>query len=147
MKKLEADPACCRQNLKSFLVLPFQRITRIKLLLEVTGGKGDLIELDCLLMGVVDLCSRPSSSRPRPTPTPPSTSPGPSRPFTRSPVSSLTVRLCKTPEHATVSLSSCHQIVNECEESVHKMKCIEELVSLEMLIDFTAVKVTIGFLP
>lgn len=39
VKKLEADPACGRQNLKSFLVLPFQRITRIKLLLEVTDGK------------------------------------------------------------------------------------------------------------
>uniref|UniRef100_A0A3Q3ICY9 DH domain-containing protein n=1 Tax=Monopterus albus TaxID=43700 RepID=A0A3Q3ICY9_MONAL len=35
LKKLEKDPVCQRQSLKSFLVLPFQRITRIKLLLEV----------------------------------------------------------------------------------------------------------------
>lgn len=35
LKKLESDPVCQRKTLKSFLVLPFQRITRIKLLLEV----------------------------------------------------------------------------------------------------------------
>ncbi|XP_029007892.1 rho guanine nucleotide exchange factor 19 isoform X2 [Betta splendens] len=34
LKKLEHDPVCQRQSLKSFLVLPFQRVTRIKLLLE-----------------------------------------------------------------------------------------------------------------
>ncbi|XP_067360051.1 rho guanine nucleotide exchange factor 19 [Channa argus] len=34
LKKLESDPVCQRQSLKSFLVLPFQRITRVKLLLE-----------------------------------------------------------------------------------------------------------------
>ncbi|XP_027857545.1 rho guanine nucleotide exchange factor 19 isoform X3 [Xiphophorus couchianus] len=34
LKKLERDPVCQKQGLKSFLILPFQRITRIKLLLE-----------------------------------------------------------------------------------------------------------------
>ncbi|XP_043098265.1 rho guanine nucleotide exchange factor 19 isoform X2 [Puntigrus tetrazona] len=34
LKKLEKDPQCQRQMLKSFLVLPFQRITRMTLLLE-----------------------------------------------------------------------------------------------------------------
>ncbi|XP_035003781.1 rho guanine nucleotide exchange factor 5 [Hippoglossus stenolepis] len=34
LKKLESDPVCQKQDLKSFLVLPFQRITRFKLLLE-----------------------------------------------------------------------------------------------------------------
>ncbi|XP_029288559.1 rho guanine nucleotide exchange factor 19 [Cottoperca gobio] len=34
IKKLESDPVCQRRGLKSFLVLPFQRITRIKLILE-----------------------------------------------------------------------------------------------------------------
>uniref|UniRef100_A0AAY4C5K4 DH domain-containing protein n=1 Tax=Denticeps clupeoides TaxID=299321 RepID=A0AAY4C5K4_9TELE len=34
LRKLEKDPQCRRQTLKSFLVLPFQRITRLKLLLE-----------------------------------------------------------------------------------------------------------------
>ncbi|XP_034544264.1 rho guanine nucleotide exchange factor 19 isoform X2 [Notolabrus celidotus] len=34
IKKLESDPVCQRQSLKSFLVLPFQRITRMKLILE-----------------------------------------------------------------------------------------------------------------
>ncbi|TRY54965.1 hypothetical protein DNTS_020725 [Danionella cerebrum] len=34
LKKLEKDPQCQRQTLKSFLVLPFQRITRMTLLLE-----------------------------------------------------------------------------------------------------------------
>lgn len=34
LKKLEKDPQCQRQTLKSFLILPFQRITRITLLLE-----------------------------------------------------------------------------------------------------------------
>ncbi|XP_041836219.1 rho guanine nucleotide exchange factor 19 [Melanotaenia boesemani] len=36
LKTLEGNPMCQRQTLKSFLVLPFQRITRIKLLLERT---------------------------------------------------------------------------------------------------------------
>ena len=35
LKTLEKDPVCQRQSLKSFLVLPFQRITRLKLLMEV----------------------------------------------------------------------------------------------------------------
>lgn len=35
LKKLEKDPQCQRQTLKSFLILPFQRITRMTLLLEV----------------------------------------------------------------------------------------------------------------
>ncbi|KAK3556465.1 hypothetical protein QTP70_008250 [Hemibagrus guttatus] len=35
LKKLEKDPACQRQTLKSFLILPFQRITRLRLILEI----------------------------------------------------------------------------------------------------------------
>uniref|UniRef100_A0A3P9N948 DH domain-containing protein n=1 Tax=Poecilia reticulata TaxID=8081 RepID=A0A3P9N948_POERE len=35
LKKLERDPVCQKQGLKSFLILPFQRITRMKLLLEL----------------------------------------------------------------------------------------------------------------
>uniref|UniRef100_A0A672ZNG7 DH domain-containing protein n=1 Tax=Sphaeramia orbicularis TaxID=375764 RepID=A0A672ZNG7_9TELE len=35
LKTLEQDPVCQRQSFKSFLVLPFQRITRIRLILEV----------------------------------------------------------------------------------------------------------------
>nr|XP_045016336.1 rho guanine nucleotide exchange factor 5 [Jaculus jaculus]XP_045016337.1 rho guanine nucleotide exchange factor 5 [Jaculus jaculus]XP_045016338.1 rho guanine nucleotide exchange factor 5 [Jaculus jaculus] len=34
LEKLESDPACQRLSLKSFLILPFQRITRLKLLLQ-----------------------------------------------------------------------------------------------------------------
>ncbi|XP_066428705.1 rho guanine nucleotide exchange factor 19-like [Eleutherodactylus coqui] len=34
LQKLEEQPVCKRQLLKSFLVLPFQRITRLKMLLE-----------------------------------------------------------------------------------------------------------------
>ncbi|KAG8569848.1 hypothetical protein GDO81_014561 [Engystomops pustulosus] len=34
LQKLEEQPVCKRQPLKSFLVLPFQRITRLKILLE-----------------------------------------------------------------------------------------------------------------
>ncbi|KAF4079223.1 hypothetical protein AMELA_G00190500 [Ameiurus melas] len=34
LKKLEKDPLCQRQTLKSFLILPFQRITRLRLILE-----------------------------------------------------------------------------------------------------------------
>lgn len=33
--RLEEQPVCQRQPLKSFLVLPFQRITRLRILLEV----------------------------------------------------------------------------------------------------------------
>ncbi|KAK3574470.1 hypothetical protein QTP86_007924 [Hemibagrus guttatus] len=39
LKKLEKDPACQRQTLKSFLILPFQRITRLRLILEVGFSK------------------------------------------------------------------------------------------------------------
>ncbi|XP_057588720.1 rho guanine nucleotide exchange factor 5 [Hippopotamus amphibius kiboko] len=34
LEKLESDPICQRLSLKSFLILPFQRITRLKLLLQ-----------------------------------------------------------------------------------------------------------------
>lgn len=34
LEKLEGDPVCQRLSLKSFLILPFQRITRLKLLLQ-----------------------------------------------------------------------------------------------------------------
>ncbi|XP_008069915.1 rho guanine nucleotide exchange factor 5 [Carlito syrichta] len=34
LDKLESDPICQRLSLKSFLILPFQRITRLKLLLQ-----------------------------------------------------------------------------------------------------------------
>uniref|UniRef100_A0A8C7CDP0 Si:ch73-15b2.5 n=2 Tax=Oncorhynchus kisutch TaxID=8019 RepID=A0A8C7CDP0_ONCKI len=34
VKKLESDPICRRQTLKYFLVLPFQRITRLKIIME-----------------------------------------------------------------------------------------------------------------
>ncbi|KAG8142709.1 hypothetical protein E2320_005910, partial [Naja naja] len=35
LEKLESDPVCQRLSLKSFLILPFQRITRLKLLLQL----------------------------------------------------------------------------------------------------------------
>ncbi|XP_051481152.1 rho guanine nucleotide exchange factor 5 [Apus apus] len=34
LERLESDPVCQRLSLKSFLILPFQRITRLKLLLQ-----------------------------------------------------------------------------------------------------------------
>lgn len=40
LRRLEGQPVCRRQPLKSFLVLPFQRITRLKMLLEVRGVHG-----------------------------------------------------------------------------------------------------------
>ena len=44
-------------------------------------------------------------------------------------------------------LSPCSkQIVRECDEGVRKMKQIEELVRLEILMDFGNVKVTFCFL-
>ncbi|XP_012863005.2 rho guanine nucleotide exchange factor 5 [Echinops telfairi] len=39
LEKLESDAVCQRLSLKSFLILPFQRITRLKLLLQA-GGVG-----------------------------------------------------------------------------------------------------------
>uniref|UniRef100_A0A8C3FUN4 DH domain-containing protein n=1 Tax=Chrysemys picta bellii TaxID=8478 RepID=A0A8C3FUN4_CHRPI len=42
LRKLEEQPVCQRQPLKSFLVLPFQRITRLKILLEVRGRSQEL---------------------------------------------------------------------------------------------------------
>ncbi|KAG9341561.1 hypothetical protein JZ751_019074 [Albula glossodonta] len=39
LRQLQEDPRCHRLPLKSFLVLPFQRITRLKILVEVWGGE------------------------------------------------------------------------------------------------------------
>ncbi|XP_047438135.1 rho guanine nucleotide exchange factor 19 isoform X2 [Mugil cephalus] len=90
LKKLESDPMCQRQTLKSFLVLPFQRITRIKLLLE----------------SILKLTEPDSES-----------------------VSNL-----------NKAIEAVHEIVTDCNKGVQKMKQIEELVCLEMLLDFTKVK-------
>ncbi|XP_054639870.1 solute carrier family 26 member 6-like isoform X2 [Dunckerocampus dactyliophorus] len=90
LKQLEGEPVCQRQSLKSFLVLPFQRITRIKLILE----------------SILKLTEAESES-----------------------VSYL--------EKAKEVI---HEIVRECNEGVHKMKLIEELVVLEMQLDFGKLK-------
>ncbi|CAL1609450.1 unnamed protein product [Knipowitschia caucasica] len=88
LSKLEKDPICQRQSLKSFLVIPFQRITRIKLILE-TIQKLTLPESDSNLEKAVQ---------------------------------------------------AIHQLVQECDNKVKKMKQIEELVCLEMLLDFGKMK-------
>ncbi|XP_041639909.1 rho guanine nucleotide exchange factor 19 [Cheilinus undulatus] len=90
IKKLESDPVCQRRSLKSFLVLPFQRITRIKLILE------SILKLT-------------------------------------EPDSDLISTLKK-------AIEAIHKIVTECDKGVQKMKQIEELVSLEMQMDFGKVK-------
>ncbi|XP_040889321.1 rho guanine nucleotide exchange factor 19 [Toxotes jaculatrix] len=90
LKKLESDPVCQRQSLKSFLVLPFQRITRVKLLLE----------------NILKLTDPDSVS-----------------------ISNL-----------EKAIEAIHEIVVECDKGVRKMKQIEELVCLEMLLDFGKVK-------
>nr|XP_046239422.1 rho guanine nucleotide exchange factor 19 isoform X2 [Scatophagus argus] len=90
IKKLESDPVCQRQSLKSFLVLPFQRITRIKLILE----------------SIMKLTEPGSDSM----------------------------------SNLEKGIEAIHEIVTECDKGVRKMKQIEELVSLEMLLDFGKVK-------
>uniref|UniRef100_A0A8C3GAR7 Si:ch73-15b2.5 n=1 Tax=Cyclopterus lumpus TaxID=8103 RepID=A0A8C3GAR7_CYCLU len=92
IKKLESDPVCQRQGLKSFLVLPFQRITRIKLILE------SILKL-----------TEPDS---------------------------------KSVLNLEKAIKAIHEIVTDCDKGVRKMKRIEELVCLEMLLDFGKVKVT-----
>ncbi|CAK6952523.1 rho guanine nucleotide exchange factor 19 [Scomber scombrus] len=90
LSKLESDPVCQRQHLKSFLVLPFQRITRIKLILE----------------SILKLTDSDSDT-----------------------VSTL-----------EKAIEAIHEIVMECDKGVKKMKQIEELVCLEMLLDFGKLK-------
>ncbi|XP_071351363.1 rho guanine nucleotide exchange factor 19 [Trachinotus anak] len=90
LKKLESDPVCQRQSLKSFLVLPFQRITRVKLLLE----------------NILKLTEPDSDSA----------------------------------SYLEKAIEAIHEIVAECDRGVQKMKQIEELVCLEMLLDFGKVK-------
>ncbi|XP_051270391.1 rho guanine nucleotide exchange factor 19 [Dicentrarchus labrax] len=90
IKKLGSDPVCQRQSLKSFLVLPFQRITRIKLILE------SILKL---------------------------TEPG----------SDSILNLKK-------AIEAIHEIVTECDKGVRKMKQTEELVCIELLLDFGKVK-------
>ncbi|CAJ1050594.1 rho guanine nucleotide exchange factor 19 isoform X1 [Xyrichtys novacula] len=90
IKKLEGDKVCQRQSLKSFLVLPFQRITRVKLILE------SILKL---------------------------TEPG----------SDSVLNLER-------AIEAIHEIVSECNKGVEKMKQIEQLVSLEMQMDFGKVK-------
>ena len=38
LARLEESPVCQRLPLTSFLILPFQRVTRLKMLVEVPGG-------------------------------------------------------------------------------------------------------------
>ncbi|XP_061905397.1 rho guanine nucleotide exchange factor 19 isoform X2 [Entelurus aequoreus] len=90
LKQLEDDPVCQRQNLKSFLVLPFQRITRIKLILQ----------------SIIKLTEEKSESL---------------------------FYLEKAKE-------AIHEIVKECDEGIQKMKFIEQLLALEMLLDFGQLK-------
>ncbi|KAJ0068687.1 hypothetical protein NL108_010751, partial [Boleophthalmus pectinirostris] len=90
LSKLEKNPVCQRQSLKSFLVLPFQRITRIKLILET------ILKL-----------TKPESDS-----------------FT----------------NLEKAIQAIHEVVQECDNRVQKMKQIEELVCLEMLLDFGKVK-------
>ncbi|XP_077459366.1 rho guanine nucleotide exchange factor 5-like [Stigmatopora argus] len=86
LKQLEGEPVCQRQSLKSFLVLPFQRITRVKLILET------ILKLT-------------------------------------EPDSDEQLLLQKAKE-------AIHEIVIECNDGVKKMKVIEQLVSLEVMLDF-----------
>ncbi|XP_076604730.1 rho guanine nucleotide exchange factor 19 [Chaetodon auriga] len=90
IRKLESAPVCQRQGLKSFLILPCQRITRIKLILE------SILKL---------------------------TEPG----------SDSILNLEK-------AIKAIHEIVTDCDKGVRKMKQIEELVCLEMLLDFGKIK-------
>ncbi|XP_061146242.1 rho guanine nucleotide exchange factor 19 [Syngnathus typhle] len=90
LKQLESEPVCQRQTLKSFLVLPFQRITRIKLILE----------------NILKLTEADSDG----------------------------VSLFHKAKEAI------HEIVVECNEGIKKMKVIEQLISLEVLLDFGNLK-------
>ncbi|XP_016126622.1 rho guanine nucleotide exchange factor 19 [Sinocyclocheilus grahami] len=66
LKKLEKDPQCQRQTLKSFLILPFQRITRMTLLLEnilkrskgVCSNVHNLTEAIEVVRKIVEECDR-----------------------------------------------------------------------------------------
>ncbi|XP_059926303.1 rho guanine nucleotide exchange factor 19 isoform X2 [Gadus macrocephalus] len=90
LKTLERDPVCQRRSLKSFLVLPFQRITRLKLLMEhvLTLTEPDADSYLTLIKALVGL----------------------------------------------------HKVIMECNEGVRRMKQIEELVRLEVLLDFSNFK-------
>ncbi|CAL8353834.1 unnamed protein product [Gadus morhua 'NCC'] len=90
LKTLERDPVCQRRSLKSFLVLPFQRITRLKLLMEhvLTLTEPDADSYLTLIKALVGL----------------------------------------------------HKVIMECNEGVRRMKQIEELVRLEVLLDFNNLK-------
>ncbi|KAK0135903.1 Rho guanine nucleotide exchange factor 5 [Merluccius polli] len=90
VKTLESDPICQRRSLKSFLGLPFQRITRLKLLME------NVLRLT-------------------------------------DPDADLYLNLKKT-------IEALHKVIMECNEGVKRMKQTEELVCLEMLLDFSNVK-------
>ncbi|KAK5616025.1 hypothetical protein CRENBAI_018480 [Crenichthys baileyi] len=90
LKKLESDPVCQKQRLKSFLVLPFQRITRIKLLLES-------------ILKVTEPESEAASNLKN-------------------------------------AIKGIHEIVLECDQKMERRKRLEELVSLEVLMDFSDIK-------
>lgn len=90
LKSLESDPTCQRQSLKSFLVLPFQRITRLKLLME------NILKLT-------------------------------------EPDADLYFNQKK-------AIEALHKVIMQCNEGVQGMKRMEELVCLEMLLDFSNVK-------
>ncbi|XP_066546644.1 rho guanine nucleotide exchange factor 19 isoform X5 [Amia ocellicauda] len=90
VRRLESAPLCQRQNLKSFLVLPFQRITRLRIILEN--------------------------------------------------ILNFTPHDSEIVEGLQRAIAAVHEIVEECNSSVSRMRQTEELVLLEKLMDFSRVK-------
>lgn len=71
--QLELDPKCKGLPLSSFLILPFQRITRLKLLVQVpplpppgTRAPGALLPLQAALSRHLRLCQAAGDSAPAP---------------------------------------------------------------------------------
>ncbi|XP_025029888.1 rho guanine nucleotide exchange factor 19-like isoform X1 [Python bivittatus] len=114
--KLEEQPVCQRQPLKSFLVLPFQRITRLKILLQV--GR-PLLHQICKAAWPVTAVYFP---------------------FGFKNILKWTGPDSELAKSVGLAHKAVGEIVSQCNENLRLMKQKEELVMLEKRMDFSKVK-------
>ncbi|KAJ6651777.1 hypothetical protein lerEdw1_019496 [Lerista edwardsae] len=133
LEKLESDPVCQRLSLKSFLILPFQRITRLKLLVQVTA-MGTPISSSTGQQATTDRTKRYSQHVQKLA-----------RPFALDPnpfASTLQNILKRTPPgadeelQATQAYDALEKLIKDCNENVQRMKSTEELIYLSQNMEF-----------
>ncbi|KAJ6668467.1 hypothetical protein lerEdw1_011949 [Lerista edwardsae] len=110
LEKLESDPVCQRLSLKSFLILPFQRITRLKLLVQYSQH--------------VQKLARPFALDPNPFAS------------TLQNILKRTPPGADEELQATQAYDALEKLIKDCNENVQRMKSTEELIYLSQNMEF-----------